>query len=472
MHRVVGTAVAAALCWSVALEAQDAPVGGPGRDGVGMRAARAMPNAEGEAAAPAATRLTLADAARMAAGVAPAVEAAGYRVAGAEARAHQTRASLLPSLSLSAGYFNRSATLASTGFAFPPGLPVSLPPLIGPYDNVDGRIRLTQSIVDLASWEHLKADRMQVEGSQADRGAAVQGAARTAAIAYLRAVRAQSLLAARQADADIAAELLSLAEAQVQAGVSAPLDATRARTQLAAVRGALIVARNQRQKADIDLALSLGRDPAATFALADTLTGDLGASAAPADSAAALVLALDRRSDLLAERERGRRADTERKAIAMERLPRLDVAADYGPNGKTPGSTLNTRDIAVAVSIPLLDGLRRDARGAEQRALADESRVREQDLLRQIAAQVRAALLDVASGVELHDVAAQRLALAEEELAEARERFASGVSGNIDVISAQSSLNQARDAEIDARFATAAARVSLAYAAGVAETVH
>ena len=445
MNRIVVAAVSAVVGWSVAAPAQTAP---------------------------SAPRLTLAEAARMAAGVAPSVEAAGYRVAGAEAKANQTRAGLLPSLSLSAGYFNRSATLASTGFKFPPGLPFTLAPLIGPYDNVDGRIRLTQSIVDLASWEHLRADRMQVDGSAADRGSAVQASARTAAVAYLRAVRAQSLLAARQADADVAAELLSLAEAQVQAGVSAPLDATRARTQLAAARGALIVARNQRQKADIELALSLGRDPGATFALADTLTGDLGASSAPVDSAAALALALERRSDLAAEREKGRRADTERKAIALERLPRLDVAADFGPNGATPGSTLNTRSIAVAVSVPLLDGLRREARGAEQRALAGESAVRERDLQRQIAAQVRAALLDVGSGVELHDVAAQRLALAEEELSQARERFASGVAGNIDLINAQSSLNQARDAEIDARFATAAARVSLAYAAGVAETIH
>ena len=472
MHRILVTAVAAVLGWSVAASAQTAPDASPGRTGGVTRAARTVPNSNAEATAPAATRLTLAEATRMAAGVGPAVEAAGYRVAGAEARAHQTRAGLLPSLSLSAGYFNRSATLASTGFSFPPSVPFSLAPLIGPYDNVDGRVRLTQTIVDFAGWGHLRADRVQVEGSAADRGAVVEASARTAALAYLRAVRAQSLLAARRADADIAAELLSLAEAQVQAGVSAPLDATRSRTQLAAARGALIVARNQRQKADIDLALALGQEPAATFALADTLTGDLGASAAPADSAAALSLALERRSDLTAERDRGKRADAERRAIAMERLPRLDFEADFGPNGKTPGSTLNTRDVAVAVSIPLLDGLRREARGAEQRALAEESSVRERDLQRQIAAQVRAALLDVASGVELHDVAAQRLALAEEELSQARERFASGISGNIDVISAQASLNQARDAEIDARFATAAARVSLAYAAGVAETVH
>ena len=472
MHRFVGGAVVAALCWSVAAEAQAARDGTPGVNEDGVVAVRVVASAGAEVAAPAATRLTLAEAVRLATGAAPAVEAAGYRVAGAEARANETRAGLLPSLSLSAGYFNRSATLASTGFAFPPGLPFSLPALIGPYDNVDGRIRATESLVDLSAWQHLKADHLQVRGSAAERGAAAQAAARVAALAYLRAVRAQALLSAREADSAIAAELASLAEAQVQAGVSAPLDATRARTQLAAARGALIVARNQRQKADIDLALTLGRDPSTAFALADTLTGDLGASAAPPDSAAALTLALERRADLAAERDRGLSADAQRRAIAMERLPRLDVSADWGPNGKTTGNTLNTRDIAVAVSIPLLDGLKREARGAEQRAAAEESGVRERDLQRQIAAQVRGALLDFGSGVELHAVAAQQLSLAEEELSEARERFASGVAGNIDVISAQSTLNQARDAEIEARFTTAAARVSLAFAAGVAETVH
>ncbi|HVM43142.1 MAG TPA: TolC family protein, partial [Gemmatimonadales bacterium] len=291
-------------------------------------------------------------------------------------------------------------------------------------------------------------------------------------LAYLRAVRAAALLSAREADEETATELLSLAEAQLQAGVSPPLDVTRARTQLVAAHGATLVARNQRQKADIDLALALGEDPSTTFALADTLTGDLGGSSAPPDTAAALALALERRPDLASEVATGERARAEGRSIASELLPRVDFAADYGANGKTVGSTLNTRDIALVVSVPVLDGFRREARSDEQHAALQESHVRESDLRRQIAAQVRAALLDLGSGIELHAVAAQRLSLAVEELDEARERFASGVAGNIDVINAQSTLNLARDAEIDSRFITASARVGLAYAAGVAETVH
>jgi len=421
--------------------------------------------AAAQAAAP--RSLTLAAAVRQATENAPGVAMAGYRLDEARGRVGEARARLLPSLSLGGTWLNRSENLAAFGLTVP-----GFPSFIQPFNNYDARATLKQTVFDFAGWQHLRAEGYQTAGSAADRTAAVEEAARAAAIAYLRAVRAASLLAARRADADIASELLSLAEAQLQAGVSAPLDVTRARTQLVAAQGALLVARNQRQKADIDLALALGVDPSTTYALADTLTADLGVSSAPTDTAAALALALERRADLASVEAAGERARTERRAIAAERLPRVDLAADYGPNGLTVPSTRLTQDVAVVVSVPLLDGFRREARAAEQRAAEQESSVRAGDLRRGIAAQVRAALLDLGSGIEQHGVAAQRLALAAEELDEARERFASGVAGNIDVINAQATLNLARDAEIDSRFATAAARVSLAYATGVAETIH
>jgi len=435
--------------------------------GILATAAALLAPARGAAQAAPAQRLTLAGAVQLATENAPAVHVAGYAADEARARVGEARSLLLPSLSLTGAWYNRSETLASFGLAAP-----GFPAFISPFDNLDARLHFTQTVFDFSSWQHLRAEGFLRAGSAANRTAAVQEAARAAALSYLRAVRAASLLAARQADADIAAQLLSLAEAQLQAGVSAPLDVTRARTQLVAAQGALLVARNQRQKADIDLALALGADPATTYVLADTLTGDLGISSAPTDTVAALTLALDRRPDLAAEAATGERARAERLAVTSGLLPRVEFAADYGPNGKTLPTAFNTQDIALVVSIPLLDGLHREARSDEQRAVEQESRVREGDLRRRIAAQVRAALLDLGSGIEQHGVAAQRLSLAGEELDEARERFASGVAGNIDVINAQSSLNLARDVEIDSRFATAAARVSLAYAAAVAETIH
>src|SRR5438034_6490151 len=93
---------------------------------------------------------------------------------------------------------------------------------------------------------------------------------------------------------------------------------------------------------------------------------------------------------------------------------------------------ISTRDLTLQVSVPILDGFRREARLAEQDAVVRESQVREADLRRQIAAEVDAALLDLGSAEAQQAVAREQLRLAESELSQSRERFKAGVAGNID----------------------------------------
>ena len=50
--------------------------------------------------------------------------------------------------------------------------------------------------------------------------------------------------------------------------------------------------------------------------------------------------------------------------------------------------------------------------------------------------------------------------------------FEAGSTTNIEVIDAQASLVRARDTDIDARFAAAAARIALARASGTARLLH
>ena len=254
--------------------------------------------------------------------------------------------------------------------------------------------------------------------------------------------------------------------------MSAALDVTRARTQLVTAQGLLIIARNELDRGRIALARALAIDPATPLELADTLTAGLGSADVPGDRQAALAAALAGRPDLRAEVARGAAARQTGSAIRAERLPRLDLEADYGVNGLTMPSAISTRQVALQVTVPILDGFRREARIAEQNAAVSESRVRERDLRQQITADVDAALLDLRSAEAQQLVAAERLRLAADELAQARERFKAGVAGNIEVIDAQSNLIRARDTDIDARFAAASARVALARAVGVASTLH
>lgn len=102
----------------------------------------------------------------------------------------------------------------------------------------------------------------------------------------------------------------------------------------------------------------------------------------------------------------------------------------------------------------------------EQQAAAREIDARRRDLRQQVAVEVRSALLDLGSAREQVDAARERLRLGEQELAQARDRFAAGVAGNADVITASLALNGARNLLIDAETAYQAARVALARAEG------
>jgi outer membrane protein TolC len=195
--------------------------------------------------------------------------------------------------------------------------------------------------------------------------------------------------------------------------------------------------------------------------LSDTLARTPAGVAVEAGS-----LARERRPELRAELARLRAAELAVSAIAAERWPRLELTADYGLNGLTVPDAIATRQVAVQLSLPLLDGFRREGRIDEQRALLAEAAIRQRELERAIDAEVELAALEVKSAAAQAGIAAERRRLAEEELRQARERFAAGVVGNIEVITAQVSLLAARDAEIESRFAAALARVALAAATG------
>jgi len=418
---------------------------------------------------PAALRLSFADAVRRVTSDAPppSVEIAGLREDESRARVTQARSGLLPNISLAGSWANRTLNPKALGFSF-----AGVPSLIGPFDVVDGRVQLQQTIFDFSNLKRVSAAKSQVTAAAAEGSATEEASAQTVAVAYARATRAQAVVGARRADSSLAAELVTLAIAQQQAGVSASIDVTRARVQLSESAGRLILAQSQLERARIDLARALGLDTATPIELTDTLGVELGAAVVPADRDLAVAQAIAMRPDLAAELARGNAARTAASAISAERLPRLGLAADYGLSGNQFPDAVSTRALAVQVTLPVLDGWRREGRLAEQKAVARQSDVRARDLRQQLAADVDGALLDLRSAAAQQMISRERLQLATEEVSQARQRFEAGVAGNIEVINAQESLVRAREADIDARFAALSARIALARSVGGAHTLH
>ncbi len=414
-------------------------------------------------------RLTLGEAVRLAARQNAAVQSARYRMDAAQARVTQRRADLLPNLSGNAT--ERRSTLNSAA-AFPIELPMpGIDPrgsILGPLDVFDARARLSQTVYDPAATARVQSARTGVAAASADVGQAADLAATSAANAYLGVLRADAVYRARLQDSTLAADLLTIARDQVAAGTGVALDVTRARSQLTGARTQLIVARNERDRTRIDLARTLGL-PLVNLALADSL-GTLAVSAAT-DERTALDAAYRGRSDLKALTLQAEAAHQQASAIRKERLPTVGAMADYGVSQRNGRSYLPTYDLGIGVSLPVFDGLRREGRVEEQESVARELDNRARDLRTQVEADVRTALLNLASSTEAVAAARERLALAEQEVAQARERFQAGVSGNADVITASITLNGARTQVVDALTSYQASRVALARAQGAIATL-
>jgi outer membrane protein len=174
-------------------------------------------------------RLSFADAVGRAAVGAPAVNLAGARAEEARARVRQVRAPLLPDLSATGTWVSQTVNPQTFGFKFPG---FALPRILGPFDLYDGRLHLRQALFDRAGSVRVGASRSLLASAQSDSNQAVEAAAQLAAANYLRAARAQAVVAARAADSALAAELVRLAQAQKDAEVGTTIDVTRAQTQL------------------------------------------------------------------------------------------------------------------------------------------------------------------------------------------------------------------------------------------------
>jgi outer membrane protein TolC len=279
-------------------------------------------------------------------------------------------------------------------------------------------------------------------------------------------MRADADLHARQADTLLATELLGIAQAQLRAGTGVGLDVTRARAQLAATRASLIASRNARDHAHLDLLRSLSLPVGTEIVLTDSLSTVAAATEPVPDEGALLAQALRSRPDILAEEQRVRAARQGLSAIKAERLPTLGLVADDGAIGKNGARLLNTYTWGLQVSIPMFDGFKREGRLQEQTAVVKEAEIRQHDVEQQAQADVRGAVLDLAAAREQLDAASERLRLAEQEVAQARDRFNAGVSGNADVVNASLALTASRTLVNDAETAYQLARVSLARATG------
>ena len=283
--------------------------------------------------------------------------------------------------------------------------------------------------------------------------------------AYLLALADETRVASVEAQVATAKISLDQAVANHQAGTAPLLDELRARVDSQSLEQQLIVARNALEKDKLALARTIGLPLAQSFTLADKAPY---AAFDQLDVEAAIHQAHLNRKDLAAMVEQAKAAEEQRKAATADRLPTVKFAATMATSAPTwPLARHRGRHGHAQRSD--LQGVRPPRRGPACAGATRHSQAQLSDKNAQVDADVRDALLDIASAQKQVEVARSSVELANEALSEAQQRYANGVSDNLAVSQAEQSVAQANDQYVASLYRHNMAKLSLARALGAGE---
>ena len=379
----------------------------------------------------------------------------------------ESLAPLLPNISGVAYQASLTENLVALGFQ-PGVIPGFNSTFLGPFKNFDARLLLTQKVFDLSAIRNYQAGRAGVHVAELQEALAREQVASRTGLIYLEALRADRAVVAAQANVELARALLQLAEDQRNAGVGTGVDVTRAQTRLAEQQVGLAQAQTASEQARLNLQRVVGLPLGSALTLTDQLR--FVEEPLPSVDTAVAQAANDRREIQVADEEK-RVSQLEVQATRAEHLPSLEVVGDYGASGITVDrSDLPTRRVAVQLNVPIFNGGLTQGRVTAAASREKQSELALSNIRGQVEEEVRLALTTLrTAAVQVH-AADESVTLAQRELEMARDRFKAGVGDNLEVITAQTSLANARVAQVTALAEHNAARLNLAAALGRAET--
>jgi len=344
-------------------------------------------------------------------------------------------------------------------------LPI-FPRVIGPFGYFDARASVSQS---LFNWNYIQKERaaaQNLKSAEFTYKDARELVVLVTGNAYLQGIAGAARVETAEAQVQTAQTLSDRSSDQLKAGVIPAIDALRARVELQSRQQQLITARNDFAKQKLALARIIGLALGQEFVLSDKAPYD---QLIPPTLEEGLRRAYASRADYQAALAQARAAELSRRAATAERYPSFDFEADYGDIGVNPGNSNGTFHVGGTLTVPIFEGGRVHADTLQAEAALRQSRARLEDLRGQIDNDVRTALLDLNAAAEQVQVARSSVDLAEQTLNQAQDRFAAGVSDNLEVVQAQESVASAHESFISSLYAHNLAKVELARALGNAE---
>ena len=264
---------------------------------------------------------------------------------------------------------------------------------------------------------------------------------------YLENLRAVAQLRVVEQAMQDASESLRLARVRKTEGLGLLSDELRARTYLSSIEQQLITARNNITIARMRMAM--------VVAAKEDVLIEVGAQIKPVEVTCSEELtktALLERRDLQQHRTEIEKGDAMTRQARNAYLPSLDMVASYQMNSKqTPFGSDNDAWLAgLSLKWQLFDGFRRG--NQSNRAIASRSAAAEElsGKISEVRFQVRESCLRREEALKHLEVANSSLQGAKESARLISRRFENSLATMAELLDAQTALNQARSALVDA----------------------
>jgi outer membrane protein TolC len=383
------------------------------------------------------------------------------QTANARGQRLQELQALLPSIDANIKEAYLQSDLAAQGLRIP-----GFPTIIGPFGYTDARANLSWTVVSLNSYKNYVASRHYFKAAELSAEDSRQMVILTVGNAYLKVLADAAQIDAVQSELATSDVSLHQAISNHEAGTAPKLDQLRAQVDNQSLQQQLIVAKNALEKDKLSLARIIGLPLGQKF---DTVDKAPYAAFDLPEIQQAIKQALANRKDHQAAIEQTAANEDQRKAATYDRLPTLKAEADYGAIGTNLRHSHGTVDATGTLTIPIFKEaqFRGEARVAQSNL--DQQRDKQSDLDAQIEADVRDALLDIASSQQQVEVSHSNVELSTEVLSEAQDRYKAGVSDNLAVSDAQQSVALANSQYVNSLYQHNVAKLNLARAMGVAQ---
>ncbi len=410
--------------------------------------------------------LSLADAVNLALAQNPNLLRARKELEAAQGIAVQTRAIALPSLGINSAY--GAVQRSDVDIIEAPTLTFGTP------QNWSSQARLVQNFYEGGRiLSALRVANLTQQRSVLNYQTALADTVVSVQLAYYDVLLAAQQITVQEASVELLNRELADTTRRFDAGTVPRFNVLRAEVELANARPRLISARHSLRIAKNNLANLLGLNvPQSTFEdIPLTLSGRLEAEPYEIELPRAVALALEHRTELSALR----------KAEALRKEDIINAKADYQPTlqgyfGYDVHNSILSQDPAVVkngwiggvqMTWNIFEGRRTQGRVAEATANYDRAQIDLDDSARRIELEVRTAYSRFVEAREVLDSQKKVQEQAEEALRLARARSEAGTGTQLDVLSAQTALTEARTTQIQALHDYAAARARLQRAIGM-----